>query len=100
MTGFAFPDMLVQVCDRHAAGDKEGAENLFDAYLPLVRYEQQVGAGLAIRKETLCRRGVLSSGKSRAPGPSLDSDDHAELDHLFGRLKERLSELGLEAPGV
>lgn len=98
MTGFAFPDMLVQVCHKHAAGDVEGAEDLFDAYLPLVRHEQQVGAGLAIRKETLRRRGVIASAKSRAPGPSMDADDLAELDHLFGRLKRRLGELGVEAP--
>ncbi len=89
MTGFAFPEMLVQVCERHAAGDVDGAEDLFDAYLPLIRYEQQVGIGLAIRKETLRRRGVIASAKTRAPGPALDADDHAELSRLFDRLKRR-----------
>jgi len=58
MTGFAFPEMLVEVCDMHAAGDVDGAEDLFDAYLPLIRYEQQVGIGLAIRKE-LCADAAL-----------------------------------------
>ncbi|MDA1326994.1 MAG: dihydrodipicolinate synthase family protein [Proteobacteria bacterium] len=100
MTGFAFPDMLVQVCEKHAAGDGQGAEDLFDAYLPLVRYEQQLGIGLAIRKETMRRRGVIASAKTRAPGPSLDADDHAELDHLIERLKRRLGELGVEAPDI
>ncbi|CAN0540859.1 unnamed protein product, partial [Laminaria digitata] len=42
MTGFAFPEMLVQVCDMFDAGDREAAEDLFDAYLPLMRYEQQI----------------------------------------------------------
>ena len=100
MTGFAFPDMLVQVCKKFSEGDTKGAEDLFDAYLPLVRYEQQIGMGLAIRKETLRRRGVISSAKSRAPGPSLDTDDHAELDRLIERLKKRLGELGVEVPEI
>jgi len=100
MTGFAFPDMLAQVCDKHAAGDVQGAEDLYDAYLPLVRYEQQLGLGLAIRKETMRRRGVIASSKTRAPGPALDADDHAELDRLVERLKRRLGELDLEMPNI
>ena len=100
MTGFAFPDMLVQVCEKHAAGDGRGAEDLFDAYLPLVRYEQQLGIGLAIRKETMRRRGVIASAKTRAPGPSLDAEDHAELDYLIERLKRRLGELDEEVPSI
>jgi len=100
MTGFAFPDMLVLVCEKHAVGDEEGAVDLFDAYLPLVRYEQQLGIGLAIRKETMRRRGVIASAKTRAPGPSLDAHDHAELDHLIERLKRRLVELGVKAPSI
>ncbi len=94
MTGFAFPEMLVEVCAKHAAGDTDGAETLFDAYLPLVRYEQQVGIGLAIRKETLRRRGAIASAATRAPGPKLDADDHAELDRLLARLDRRLAEMG------
>ncbi len=94
MTGFAFPNMLVQVCELHAAGDAGRAQDLFDAYLPLVRYEQQIGIGLAIRKETLRRRGVLASPTIRAPGPKLDADDNAELEDLLQRLERRLNELG------
>lgn len=95
MTGFAFPEMLVQVCDRHAAGDVDGAEDLFDAYLPLVRYEQQVGIGLAIRKETLRRRGVIATPATRAPGPKLDADDAAELTRLLDRLYAALAVRGV-----
>lgn len=98
MTGFAFPDMLVQVCELHAAGDAGRAQDLFDAYLPLVRYEQQIGIGLAIRKETLRRRGVLASPTIRAPGPKLDADDNAELEDLLQRLERRLNELGETFP--
>jgi 4-hydroxy-tetrahydrodipicolinate synthase len=97
MTGFAFPEMLVRVCQLHGAGDTERAQDLFDAYLPLVRYEQQIGIGLAIRKETLRRRGVLASATTRAPGPKLDADDLAELEGLLRRLDRRLAELGERA---
>ncbi len=94
MTGFAYPEMLVQVVARHQAGDVDGAEDLFDAYLPLVRYEQQLGLGLAIRKEVLRRRGVLASAKVRAPGPAMTARDSEELTRLTTRLEKRLKELG------
>ncbi len=48
MTGFAWPEMLVEVCDLAAKGKMEEAEDLFDIYLPLVRHEQQLGIGLAL----------------------------------------------------
>jgi len=93
MTGFAYPEMMVQVVARHLAGDADGAEDLFDAYLPMVRYEQQLGLGLAIRKEVLHRRGVLSSPKVRAPGPSLSALDKLELTRLTDRLEAKLAAL-------
>lgn len=99
MTGFAFPEMLVAVCQRHAAGETEAAEDLYDAYLPLVRHEQQPGFGLALRKEILRRRGVIASARTRAPGPSLGPRDQAELTRLLDRLERRLGEGNLlEAP--
>nr|MBA3323845.1 dihydrodipicolinate synthase family protein [Paracoccaceae bacterium] len=63
-------------------------------YLPLVRYEQQLGLGLAIRKETLRRRGAIASARVRAPGPVLTPTDHDELTRLVVRLEKRLWELG------
>ncbi len=93
MTGFAYPEMMVQVVTRHLEGDVDGAEDLFDAYLPMVRYEQQLGLGLAIRKEVLHRRGVLSSPKVRAPGPALSALDKAELTRLTSRLEVKLAAL-------
>jgi 4-hydroxy-tetrahydrodipicolinate synthase len=91
MTGFAFPEMLVDVCKAFFAGRSEEAEDLFDIYLPLVRHEQQIGIGLAIRKEILRRRGAIGSAAVRTPGPRLDKDDLEELDRLMQRLERRLS---------
>jgi 4-hydroxy-tetrahydrodipicolinate synthase len=94
MTGFAWPEMLVQVCDFAAKGKMEEAEDLFDIYLPLVRHEQQLGIGLALRKEVLFRRGAIKSPKQRAPGSSLTATDRAELDNLIARLERRLAAAG------
>ena len=86
MTGFAYPDVLVQVYERFAAGDVDTAEDLYDRYLPLVCYEQQPGYGLAVRKEILRRRGAIRSSKVRVPGPSLTAVDSAEIDRLMARV--------------
>jgi 4-hydroxy-tetrahydrodipicolinate synthase len=91
MTGFAYPEMLVEVVEKHQKGDVDGAEDLFDAYLPLVRYEQQPGFGLAVRKEVLRRRGVISSAQTRKPGPSLNSTAHDELSRLIDRMEHALN---------
>ena len=99
MTGFALIGMLVDVYERFAAGATDEAEDLYDLYLPIIRHEQQIGFGLALRKEVLRRRGVLASNRARAPGPSLSAADLAELEHLITRLKRKLSEAGLSLPG-
>jgi 4-hydroxy-tetrahydrodipicolinate synthase len=94
-TGFAYPEMLVDVCRKFFAGDVEGAEDLYDVYLPVVRHEQQPGIGLSIRKEILRRRGVIASAHVRAPGAMMDADDHKELDGLIARLERKLAERGI-----
>ncbi|MBJ3777261.1 dihydrodipicolinate synthase family protein [Acuticoccus mangrovi] len=93
MTGFAYPEMLVEVVRRHRAGDVDGAEDLFDAYLPLVRHEQQPGYGLAVRKEILRRRGAIKTATVRAPGPKLDAAGQEELTRLMSRLERNLAAL-------
>jgi 4-hydroxy-tetrahydrodipicolinate synthase len=94
MTGFAWPEMLVQVYELFAVGKTEEAEDLFDIYLPLVRHEQQPAIGLALRKEVLFRRGAIKSPRQRAPGSSLTATDRAELDGLIQRLERRLTAAG------
>ena len=91
MTGYAYPEMLVGVHRRFSAGDHDGAEDLYDAHLPLLKHEQQVGFGLLIRKEILRRRGAIASAKVRAPGGQLSALDLAEIDRLTQRLERRLA---------
>ena len=93
MTGFAYPEMLVQVVQLHASGQQDEAEDLFDAYLPLVRHEQQPGFGLALRKEVLYRRGVIASPAVRAPGPKLNATDKEELTRLIERVERKIQAL-------
>jgi 4-hydroxy-tetrahydrodipicolinate synthase len=49
-TGYCFPDMLMDVVRLSKEGKRDAAHDLFDAHLPLIRYEQQPGPGLAVRK--------------------------------------------------
>ncbi len=93
MTGFAYPEMMVEVCKAHANGDIERAHDLFDAYLPLARYEQQTGIGLAVRKHIMAERGVIASAVLRKPGPKLSAADIAEIEHLTRRQLKRLQEI-------
>ncbi|MFL5176461.1 MAG: dihydrodipicolinate synthase family protein, partial [Microvirga sp.] len=86
MTGYCFPDMLVDVVRLQGAGKREQAHDLFDAHLPLIRYEQQPGAGLAVRKYVLKRRGILASDAQRKPGGALSASAKAEVDYLLSRL--------------
>jgi 4-hydroxy-tetrahydrodipicolinate synthase len=86
MTGYAFPDMLVDVVKLSRAGKRDEAHDLFDAHLPLIRYEQQQGVGLAVRKYVLKRRGAIASDAQRKPASGLTAAARAEVDYLLARL--------------
>lgn len=93
MTGFAYPEMMADVCAAHARGDVERAHDLFDAYLPLARYEQQPNIGLAVRKHLMVKRGAIASAMIRKPGPKLSAADIADIERLVRRQEKRLKEL-------
>ena len=85
-TGYAFPEMLIDVVRLSKAGERDRAHDLFDAHLPLLRYEQQPGAGLAVRKYVLTKRGILTHDAQRKPGAGLSATAKAEVDYLLQRL--------------
>ncbi len=91
MTGFAFPEILVEVCRLMAAGCRAEAHDLFDAHLPLVRYEQQPGVGLAVRKYVLKRRGAIASDAQRKPGGRVSRQTADEIDFMLERLNRHLA---------
>lgn len=85
-TGYAFPEMLIDVVRHAKAGQRDAAHDLFDAHLPLLRYEQQPGVGLAVRKYVMMRRGLLASDAQRKPGAGLTATAKSEIDYLLKRL--------------
>lgn len=86
MTGYAFPDMLVDVVRLQKEGRRDEAHDFFDAHLPLVRYEQQQGVGLAVRKYVLQKRGAIASDAQRKPASGLTAAAKAEIDYLLARV--------------
>jgi len=87
MTGYAFPDMLVDLVKLSKAGERAKAHNLFDAHLPLIRYEQQPAVGLAVRKYILQKRGAITSDAQRNPATPMSAVARAEVDFLLYRLR-------------
>lgn len=85
-TGYAFPEMLIDVVRLSKNGERDAAQDLFDAHLPLLRYEQQPGVGLAVRKYVMMRRGLLASDTQRKPAAPLSATAKAEIEYLLARL--------------
>ncbi len=86
MTGYAYPEMLAEVCRLVETGERDAAHDLFDQHLPLIRTEHQPGLGLAVRKYILARRGLIASAALRPPGPKLTAETVAEIEFLLARL--------------
>ena len=83
MTGFAYPEVLVQVVSLYRAGKIDEAADKFYQFVPLMRFEFQEGIGMAIRKEVFRRRGALADGSTRAPGAVMDDATKASLDRVL-----------------
>ncbi len=86
MTGFGYPEILVDIVGRYRNGDHEGATRAFHRACPLIRFENQAGLNLPIRKHIYQQRGAVSSARVRAPGPTLDAATIADLDDLVQRI--------------
>src|SRR5437763_4707960 len=87
-TGYAYPEMLVQLVKLVKAEKRAEAHDLFDRHLPLLRYEQQPGMlGLAVRKYILKRRGAIASHAQRNPGIRLSPEAIAKIEFPIARLE-------------
>lgn len=86
MTGFAFTEILAAVYTAFRNGDKLRAERIFDRYLPLIRFENQPGINLTIRKELLFRRGAVANGTPRKPFSPIDSGTGEEIEWVLHRV--------------
>ena len=83
-TGFAFPEVLMAMVEAARAGDWARVHALYSRFAALIVFEQQ--PGVAVRKELLRRRGLLSSARARHPGASITAAAAKQLDTLLERV--------------
>lgn len=84
MTGFSFPDILRDIVHAYQQGQQEQARTIFYRFLPLIRYEAQLGVGgIAIRKAVFKRRGLIASSAVRGPARPVDATVLSDLDDLL-----------------
>jgi 4-hydroxy-tetrahydrodipicolinate synthase len=82
MTGFAYPEILVEIVRLFRSGRKEEAADAFYRSVALMRFEFQEGIGMAIRKEMLHRRGAIAHPAVRPPAPALDASTREALSRV------------------
>lgn len=83
MTGYSFPEALVECVSLWHKGDHDGARSVLQRHLPLIAFEQQPKIALAIRKECLRRRGFIAESSVRPPAASMPQVLLSALDaHL------------------
>jgi 4-hydroxy-tetrahydrodipicolinate synthase len=87
MTGYCYPELLMSLVNLSGRGAREEAHDVFDAHLPLLRYEQQPGLGLAVRKYVMRERGLIASDFQRSPAVPLSPAAQAEVSFLRRRLE-------------
>jgi 4-hydroxy-tetrahydrodipicolinate synthase len=87
MTGFSCPEGLLACVAAFRAGGVAAAREAWAPYLPLANFEFQRGVALAIRKEALCRRGLIDDAAVRPPAAALPAvfavQLGAHLDHAL-----------------
>jgi 4-hydroxy-tetrahydrodipicolinate synthase len=86
MTGFAFPEALVDIYRRFTSGDTNGAAEVFYRYCPVIRFENQARINIALRKHIFERQGAIASAHVRSPSMGLDQGTIDDLDDLINRL--------------
>ena len=86
MTGFGFPEILVEIHRAFRGGAPGKATELFDRYCPLIRFENQPRINLALRKHIYALRGAMASPHARFPAAELDAGTISDLRDLVARL--------------
>ena len=99
MTGFAFPELLVELYRRFRSGDIDGAAGIFYDMLPLNRLEFQPGIGISIRKQIFVKRGIFKTAHVRHPGQTADAKTMAHMWRIVDHLKRRGYPLAVEQGG-
>jgi 4-hydroxy-tetrahydrodipicolinate synthase len=81
-------DLHVRQFALHRAGDRAGVRSLYNRMLPLLNF--QAVFRMAMTKEVLRRRGILSAAHVRATGPRFDAGDLLELTALLDDIADLL----------
>lgn len=87
MTGFGYPEILVEICSAFARGDESRAVEVFYRFAPLIRFENQPRINIAIRKYIYFLRGAIASPRARFPAAELDDGTRVDLVDLLTRLE-------------
>lgn len=88
MTGFAYPELLVQLYDLVLVNRMDEAFALFTRIIPLVRFEFQKGIGIALRKHIFKEKGVIACTYVRHPGSQPDELSLKQLKRLMRYIDE------------
>lgn len=83
-TGFAFPEVLMAIEKAARSGNADECYRLYAKYLPLIVFEQQ--PGVAVRKELLRMRGLLSNAHVRHPGAAISETAASQLREIVERI--------------
>jgi 4-hydroxy-tetrahydrodipicolinate synthase len=89
MTGFAYPELLVELHRRVREGRMGEAAELFYDMAALIRFEFQPGIGVSLRKHVLVRRGVFRTAVVRHPGADADPVTLTQLFRIVDHLKQK-----------
>ncbi|WP_458115654.1 dihydrodipicolinate synthase family protein [Arthrobacter sp. D2-10] len=88
MTGFSHPEALQLAITANDDGGFRAARDAFAPWLPLANFEGQPAIGLALRKEILLRRGIISEALVRPPSPTLPPELADMIDAHLDAVKE------------
>jgi 4-hydroxy-tetrahydrodipicolinate synthase len=83
-TGFAIPEALMAMVKAAKIQDWARVRALYTRFLPLIVFEQQ--PGVAVRKEILRLRGLVSSAAVRHPGAALVPATAEQLHALIEQI--------------
>ena len=86
MTGFAYPEALVEVINLYFEGDHQRAMEMFNKFLPLILFENQEGINLSIRKEAVKHRGLIATAQVRHPAGPIDETTRGRVDAAHRRV--------------
>jgi dihydrodipicolinate synthase/N-acetylneuraminate lyase len=96
MTSCPTPEYLVAMYGAFKSGDRRRALDIYLATLPLVHFGSELG--LAVRKEVLVQRGVLSTGMMKSPEKELPQPLKAELGEVLAWVESRVLALAGVSP--